>query len=47
MQDLINELNEYRQNLDRAIGNLETRGKIKAKMKNINKLKSVSNVIYV
>jgi hypothetical protein len=31
MQDLINELNEYRQNLDRTIGNLETRGKIKAK----------------
>lgn len=31
MQDLINELNGYRQNLDRAIKDIETKGKAKAK----------------
>ena len=30
MQDLINELNEYRQNLDRAIDEIKARGKAKA-----------------
>lgn len=30
MQDLINELNEYRQNLDKAIDEIKARGKAKA-----------------